>query len=147
MTSSADNTIDELIKRVKASTVLSGFVFASEYPPREMPNPIAKYIVAVGNTGVRTAYRFIGDRVTGERKGALYEAALRLRVYAPEDSSGAALLRATSLLADAVESADTERALRELSLSGITYDTAARTVYRDLNLKLCYVLSEEAEHD
>lgn len=147
MTSSADNTIDELIKRVKASPVLSGFVFASEYPPRELPNPITKYIVAVGNTGVGTAYRFIGDRVAGDRKGAVYEVALRLRVYAPEDSSGAALLRATSLLADAVERADTGHAIWELSLSGIAYDTAARTVYRDLNLKLGYLLSEEAEHD
>ena len=147
MTSLTDNTIDELIKRVKATPAVSGFVFASEYPPREMPNPIGKYVVSVGNTGVRTSRRFIGDRIADNRKGVLFEVTVRLRVYAPEESSGAALLRASSLLADAVERADTDHAIWDSALSCVVYDTTARTVYRDLTLTLGYVLSEEVLHD
>ena len=144
MTSLADNTIDELIKRVKALTQQYGFVFAAEYPAREMPNPIGKYIVTVGNTGVKTSRRFLGDRVTRGRTGVLYEIGLRLRVYAPEESSGAALLRASSLVADAVEQADKDHALWDIDLTGVAYDTAARTVYRDVTVTLGYVLGREA---
>ena len=43
--------------------------------------------------------------------------------------------------------ADTDRALQDLSLSGIVYDTTARTVYRDLTLTLGYVLGKEADDD
>lgn len=147
MTSLADNTIDELIRRVKAISPVGEFVFASEYPPREMPNPINRYVVTVGNTDVRIKRRFIGDRIAARRRGTLYHVTLRLRVYAPENSAGAALLRATALLADAVEKADTDRALQDLSLSGIVYDTTARTVYRDLTLTLGYALGKEADDD
>lgn len=147
MTSLADNTIDELIRRVKAQPTVGCFVFASEYPPREMPNPIDKYVVTVGNAGVVPCRRFLGDRVAADSRGSLYEAALRLRVYAPENSAASALLRASSLLADAVERADADRALQSLSLDGVVYDTTARTVYRDLRLTLAYVLCEEACDD
>lgn len=147
MTTLTDNTIDGLIKRIKAIRPVSEFVFSSEYPPREMPNPIGKYVVTVGNTGTRIAERFIGDRAAADRKGALYQVTLRLRMYAPESSAGAALLRASSLLADAVERADTERAVQDIVLSGVVYDTAARTVYRDLTVTLMYVLSEVERDD
>lgn len=147
MTSLADNTIDELIKRVKAIRAVSGFVFASEYPPRETPNPFDRYVVTVGNTGVRAAGRFLGDGVTADRRGALYEITVRLRIYAPEVSSAAALLRASSLLADAVERADCERAVQSVTLSGVAYDATARTVYRDVTATLLYVLSEEAQDE
>lgn len=147
MTSLTDNTIDELIKRVKTIAAVSDFVYTAEYPPREMPNPIGKYVVTVGNTGVRASRRFIGNRAADDRRGVLYEVTVRMRVYAPEESSGAALLRASSLLADAVDQADTDRMVQDIALSGIVYDTTARTVYRDLTLTLGMVLSGEVQDD
>ena len=147
MTSLADNTIDELIKRVREIRSVSDFVFTSEYPPREMPNPIGKYAVAVGNTATRVKRRFVGDRSAADRRGALYETVLRLRVYAPENSSGAALLRASSLLADAIGTADDDRLVQDVALSAVVYDTTARTVYRDLTVTLAYILSEEENDD
>ena len=147
MTSLIDNTIDDLIRRVKAQEILSGFAFIMEYPPRKLPNPINKYLIAVGNGGVKTSDIFIGGSVGRGRRGKLYEAELNMRVYAPEDSGGSALLRVTSLLADALEHADADGALRGITLSGIVYDTTARTVARDVKVKLEYLLYEEADDE
>lgn len=147
MTSLADNTIDELMKRVRALRGVSEFVFSSEYPPREMPSPIGKYVVTVGNTELRAKIRFVGAQPAPDRRGALYEAILRLRVYAPENSSASALLRASSLLADAVERADSDRCVQDIVLSQVVYDATARTVYRDLTVTVWLVLSEEAHDD
>lgn len=147
MTTSADNTIDELIKRVKALRAMSCFVFASEYPPREAPYPIDRYVVTAVNAGMRIKRRFVGDLVAEDRKGALYQTTLRLRVYAPQNSSGAALLRATSLLCDALEHADAQRIVQDISFSDISYDTTARTVRRDLTVTLYLLLSEEVPDD
>ena len=147
MTTLTDNTIDELIKRVKALRPVGDFVFASAYPPREIAYPIGRYTVAVGNTGMRIKRRFVGDRVASDRKGTLYQVMLCLRLYAPVNSAGAALLRASCLLADAVEHADDDRAVQDIAFSGVAYDTAARTLYRDLTLTLVYVLSEEVRDD
>ena len=147
MTSLTDNTIDELIKRVKASPAMSELVYASEYPPRDLPSIMDKYVVTVSNTGVEVLRQFVGDAVADGRRGALYGCELRLRVYSPSESAGAALLRVTSLLYDAVCRADTDGAVQDMSLSGISYDDTAHTVYRDLTVRLGYVLSEEARHD
>jgi hypothetical protein len=144
MTSLIDNTIDELIRRVKAQENLSGFAFTMGYPPRKLPNPIQKYLVCVDNGGVKISDIFIGGSVGRGRRGKLYETELTLRVYAPGYTAGSSLLRATALLADALERADTDGALRGISLSGIVYDTTARTVAREVKARLEYLLYEEA---
>ena len=145
MTTLTDNTIDELIKRVKAQPGLECFLFASAYPPRDAPYPVGRYYVTVENSGVKRTQLFIGSAVGEGKKGAVYEVKLKARVYAPCKSSGSALLRASSVLADAFERADVCRWLRELSLGGINYDGVTRTQYRDLFLTLSTVLFEEAE--
>ena len=147
MTSLSDNTIDGLIRRIKTVRSVSDFVFAAEYPPREMPHPIGKYVVTVINAGMRIKRRFVGDRVAGNAQGTLYQITLRLRVYAPAQTSGAALLRATCLLADAVELSDSERSVQDLSFSGIAYDPAAHTVYRDLTVTLFCMAAGEVQDD
>ena len=147
MTTLVDNTIDELIRRVKASAAVSDFIFASEYPPRLAPNPVDRYLVTVGDTRVRTLRRFVGDRVSADSKGVLYEITLRLRIYAPEGSSGAALLRASSLLNDAVEIADTDKMVTDTELSCVAYDAVERTAYRDLTVTLNYLASGEVRDD
>ena len=147
MTTSADNTIDELIKRVREIRGVSEFVFAAEYPPRETPNPIGKYVVTVGNTATGVKRRFVGGRTAVDRRGALYEIVVRLRVYAPEHSSAATLLRASSLLADAVEKADCDCIVQDVALSQVVYDTTARTVYRDVTATVWLLLSEEVQDD
>ena len=144
MTTLMDNTIDELVRRMKERTAMTDFVFSAEYPPRELPNPIDRYVVTVTNNCVRVKRQFVGGMVAEGIKGALYECSLRLRTYAPENTSGAALLRATSLLADALDAADTDRAVQEMTLSDVAYDAVARTVWRDLNVTLGFVLCEEA---
>lgn len=147
MTSLADNTIDELIRRVKASTAVSELHYASEYPPRDLPCPVDEYIVTVRNMGVKVLRQFVGGMTAQGSKGALYECNVMLRVYAPRDSAGSALLRVSSLLADAVGEADTDGAVQEISLAGITYDDTARTVYREITVKLGLLLSKEAQDD
>ena len=147
MTTSMDNTIDELIRRIKEDRAVSDFVFLSAYAPRERPNPIGKYVVTVENTGVGIKHAFIGSRVAEGERGALYECTVRLRTYAPENTSGSALLRATSLLADAADRADTDRCVQDMHLFGIVYDAVTRTVYRDLTITLACVLSEEVCDD
>jgi hypothetical protein len=144
MTSLIDHTIDELIRRVKAQEILSGFAFMMAYPPRRLPNPIKKYLIAVGNGGVKESDVFIGGSVGRGRRGKLYETELSIRVYAPQNSAGSALLRVTSLVADALERADADGLLRGITLSGIVYDTVARTVARDVKAKLELLLYEEA---
>lgn len=143
MTSLIDNNIDELIKRVRKRTAVSDMVFMTAYPPREMPNPISKYTIAVNQTGVKRSQMFIGDAVGAGRKGCLYEVNVVLRMYAPRQTAASALLRASSLLFDALEAADTDGAIADSALASIEYDNAARTIYRDLRVTLCYLLSGE----
>ena len=143
MTSLIDNNIDELIKRVRKCTAVSDMVFMTAYPPREMPNPVAKYTVAVNQTGVNQSQVFVGDAVSAGMKGRLYDVSLTLRVYAPRQTSASALLRMSSLLYDAMERCDTDGAIAEMSLGEVVYDNAARTVYRDLRIRLSYLLIGE----
>jgi hypothetical protein len=143
MTSLIDNNIDELIRRVRQYGAASELVFAAAYPPRETPNPVGKYMVAVNNTGVRKAQVFIGDTVGTGRRGRLYEASVTLRIYAPRNSGASALLRVSSLLYDALEACDDDGAIAEISLGEVAYENSLRTVYRDLRLKLQWLLSGE----
>ena len=143
MTSLIDNNIDELIKRTRRQTAASELVFMTAYPPRELPNPINKYTVAVNQTSVKQSQVFIGDTVGAGLKGALYEIKLVLRMYAPRNTSASALLRMSAQLFDALERSDTESAIVDLSMGKVDYDNAARTIYRDLNVSLSWLLIEE----
>ena len=143
MTSLIDNNIDELIKRVSARTAVSDMVFMTAYPPRALANPIDKYTVAVNNTGVKVAQTFVGEAVGRSKRGRLYDVELTLRVYAPRNTASSALLRATSLLFDALFACDDESAIRDLSLGEIGYDSTARTCWRDLYVRLSYLLYGE----
>lgn len=143
MTSLIDNNIDELIKRVRRRTAVSDMVFMTAYPPGELPNPIGKYTVAVDQTGVRQSQVFIGDTVGMGIKGRLYEIKVKLRVYAPRNTSTAALLRMSSQLFDAVDICDTDNAIIDMSLGEAAYDSTARTMYRDLYITLSWILTGE----
>ena len=147
MTSTIDNTIDELMRRVKQRAAVGDFAFVAAYPPRPAPFPIGKYTVTAHSSGVKAGEYFIGDRVRGSDRGALYQTQLRLRVYAPAKTSGGALLRASALLADALERSDCDRIVQSIELGAIGYDDSIRSLYRDVDARLCLVLSEEAEHD
>ena len=127
MMTSVDNRIDRLIGRVKAHGAMRAFVFIPGYPAHKTPNPVTKYTVAVTDEEVRVSRRFIE------------EVKLCLRVYAPENSSGASLLRASAMLMDAVEACDPDREIESVSLSGIGFDTASRTEYRDVNVTLRFL--------
>ena len=70
---------------------------------------------------------------------------LRLRVYAPSRTSGSALLRASSMVMDAAEREDSEGWIRSFLLTGIGFDTASRTEYRDVILKLEIITEEGTE--
>lgn len=143
MKTSTENRIDEWIARVKRRDAIAAFAFIPGYPAHKTPNPVTKYTVAVFEKERKAAEYFIGNRVGSGTAGRLYEIGLCLRVYAPEGSSGASLLRAASLLSDALEAEDSERAIVTLSLSGIGFDTASRTEYRDIDARL-RMLDEEA---
>lgn len=145
MMTSTDDRIDALITRIKNRRSLTDFIFIPAYPPHKTPNPITKYTVAVENREVSNKRFFIGNRVGRREKGYLEQAELRLRVYAPSRTSGSALLRASSMVMDAAEREDHEGWIRSFLLTGIGFDTASRTEYRDVVLKLAIVTQEEAE--
>ena len=144
MTTAADNKIDELISRVKEHGAIADFCFIPAYPPHKAPSPVKKYTVAVENTSMREKRVFVGNRAGERLIGRLYESQLRLRVYAPEHSSGSALLRASAMLADAIEAEDVERYITATGFSGISYDTASRTGFRDIAVTLEMLMTEEA---
>ena len=141
---SADNRIDELIRRVKSRDSMTELVFIPAYPPHRTPNPMGSYTVTVGDVEMKPSRYFIGDCSGRGQKGMLTEADLRLRVYAPERTSGAALLRVTSMLIDALEAEDNERWIRSYRMTDIGFDTASRTEYRDVIVNMYILLSEEA---
>lgn len=147
MTSLIDNRIDDLIRRVKERLDRADFVFMSAYPPRKLPNPVDKYIITIENAGVKESAIFVGGRVGEQKRGKLYEATLKARAYAPMKSTGSALLRATSLTADAFERCDADHAVRSVELYGVCYDTSLRTDYRDISVRLQYLLCEEEVDD
>ena len=142
MTTSIVNRIDEWITRVKGYGAVRAFEFIPGYPAHKTPSPVTKYTVAVTESEEKTGAFFIGNQTAEERSGRLHEIELCLRVYAPEGSSGSALLRASALLMDALEKQDEENAIDSLILSGIGYDTAARVEYRDVTAHLSMI--EEA---
>ncbi len=144
MTALVDNRIDELIGRMKMRTVMQDFTFIPAYPPHKTPNPVRRYTVAVEHHEMTDRMIFIGNRVGRGCSGFLADVELRLRVYAPERSSGSGLLRASSLVADAVEGSDSEGWLTGLTLYGIGFDTASHSEYRDVVVKLRIPLDEEA---
>lgn len=135
MMTSVDNRIDRLIGRVKAHGAMRAFVFIPGYPAHKTPNPVTKYTVAVTDEEVRVSRRFIGK----DKRFRIEEVKLCLRVYAPENSSGASLLRASAMLMDAVEACDPDREIESVFLSGIGFDTASRTEYRDVNVTLRFL--------
>lgn len=144
MTLSTENRIDEWIARVKTHGAMTAFAFIPGFPPHKTPNPVTKYTVAVTNSMQKVSRYFIGERLGESQKGKLYEIELRLRVYAPEGSSGSSLLRASALLSDAMEAQDSERLITALSFSGIGFDTASRTEYRDVIARLHMTVKEAA---
>lgn len=143
MMTSVDNRINELIKRVRSHGAIRTFAFVPAYPPHKTPSPMQGYTVAVDNRSVTDSMLFIGGAAGRGTLGRLVEAELCLRVYAPEHSSGAALLRASAMLMDALEAEDKEREISELSLSGIGFDTASRTEFRDVIARLKMLIWEE----
>ncbi len=145
MMTSIQNRIDEWIARVKQRGAAAAFAFIPGYPAHKTPNPVTKYTVAVTAQEEKSAVFFIGNRIGHSVEGRLYEVGLCLRVYAPEGSSGASLLRECALLSDAFEAEDRNREIVSLSTSGIGFDTASRTEYRDINAKLSMVCKEAAE--
>lgn len=145
MTTSTDSRIDELIARVKRYGAMSAFAFIPGYPAHKTPNPITKYTVAVTNREVKIGSYFIGNRMGADTAGRLYDVELCLRVYAPEKSSGSALLRASALLMNALEAQDRDREITAMSLSGIGFDTASRTEYRDVAVRLSMAVEGAAE--
>lgn len=142
MMTSIVNRIDEWITRVKAYGALKAFEFIPGYPAHKTPSPVTKYTVAVTESEEKTGTFFIGSQTAEQRSGRLHEIQLCLRVYAPEGSSGSALLRASTLLMDALEQQDEENAIDALILSGIGYDTAACVEFRDITARLSMI--EEA---
>lgn len=145
MTSLIDNNIDELMKRVREYPTVSDFVYMNAFPPRGLPSPVDRYTVAVMNNGYEVSRMFIGECVDTGMKGSVYDVALTLRVFAPSDTAGSALLRATSLLMDAVSACDVDGYVSGMSVCGIAYESDVRTVYRDIRLTLSMILCEEAE--
>lgn len=144
MTASIENRIDEWIARVKRRDAMRVFAFIPGYPAHKTPNPITKYTVAVTDSTQKVSRYFIGNRIGTDQAGRMYEVTLTLRVYAPEGSSGSALLRASAVLMDAFEAEDADRAIFSLSMSGIGFDTASRTEYRDVIARLDFVEKEAA---
>ena len=142
MMTSIVSRIDEWITRVKGYGAVKAFEFIPGYPAHKTPSPVTKYTVAVTESEDKTGTFFIGDQISEQRLGRIHEIELCLRVYAPEGTSGSALLRASTLLMDALEKQDDENAVNAMLLSGIGYDTAARVEYRDVTAYLSMI--EEA---
>ena len=142
MKTSTENRIDEWIARVKGHGAVAAFDFIPGYPAHKTPSPVTKYTVAVTEESQKISQFFIGNRIAEGVAGRLHQIELCLRVYAPEGSSGASLLRASTLLMNAMEAQDSENAIDALILSGIGYDTAARVEYRDVTARLSII--EEA---
>lgn len=142
MMTSTENRIDEWIAGVKSYGAIAAFDFIPGYPAHKTPSPVTKYTVAVTENSEKVSHYYIGNSIAERRLGKMVEVELCLRVYAPEGSSGSSLLRASSLLMDALEARDSENAIDSLMLSGIGYDTAARVEYRDVIARLSMI--EEA---
>ena len=145
MTTSTQNRIDEMITRLKSRSAMRQFGFIPGYPPHKTPNPVTKYTVAVTEFEQFVKRYFIGNCSGKNACGRLDEVKLCLRVYAPQRTSGSALLRASAMVADALEASDSERWIVGMSYSGIGFDTASRTEYRDVIARLRILTQEEAE--
>ena len=144
MKTSVQIRIDEMIGRMKSRAAMRQFGFIPAYPPHKTPNPVTKYTVAVDSSEGKVSQYFIGGRVGENTSGKLCEVQLSLRVYAPQRTSGSALLRASAMVANALEASDSERWIVGMTFSGINFDTASRTEYRDVVALLRILITEAA---
>lgn len=137
------NSIDELIKRVKANDELCECTFVKGFMGNEHSNPQTKYMIAVSTPDIDTGDSFVGNNVSENLKGRLYEVNVRLRVYAPKNAGGDGLSKIVNLLSSALKDSDILNVIVKLEQSPIAFDSNASTVYRDVKVQMSFCLCEE----
>ena len=137
-----ESNIDEFILRLKNDAELKDFAFTKAYSRNYVPNPIDKFVVAVNTLDTKIKKEFIGKSIGENIQGKIYETKVRLRVYAKTKDHASSLVEATYMLSKKIQSHDTENLIESISLTGISYDGAVKTVYRDIETIFCYCLCE-----
>ena len=137
-----ESNIDEFILRLKNDAELQDFAFTKAYSRNYVPNPIDKFVVAVNTLDTKIKKEFIGKSIGENIQGKIYETKVRLRVYAKTKDHASSLVEATYTLSSALQNHDTENLIDTVSLTGISYDSTVKTVYRDIEIIFCYCLCE-----
>lgn len=139
-----EENIDEFVKRIKNDEHLSEYTFVKGYSGEKIPNPITKVMIVVDTLDTQISTEFIGESVSENLVGRMYDITLRFRVYAKSFDSGDSLSLCANALYDAIKRNDVSKLCSSIKLFPISYESTMRTVYRDVSVNLCYCLYEEA---
>lgn len=139
-----EKNISDFVKRIREDEKMSQYVFVKGFSHEHISNPITKAFIAFDTIDTGVSKEFIGESVKENNKGRMYDITLRFRVYARSFDSGESLSVTANALFDSIKRSDVTNSTTEIKLTPISYDSTMRTVYRDVNVSICYCICEEA---
>ena len=115
MTQIEDN-INALLKKIKEDESLVDYTFVNGFASSDHEYPLKGYLIAVSTLDQQVGKEFLGNRLSDNLTGSIYNCTLKFRLYAPKSAAGA---------------------------TPINFDTDMMTVYRDVIAELSFCVYEE----
>ncbi len=125
-----DTRCDSLTKAVKEHLTDQSVVFIHAFSAEKIQFPPNKFLVSV-------SLNEIGEENYVADPGGIIRASLTYRVYAPRDTHEAKLCQLCENLSQAI-CAKGCGVVDTVSISGVSYDTKARCMYREIKTRISY---------
>lgn len=138
-----ENSITQLVQKIKNTKALSECIFVKGHKGTECANPLLNYTIVVSVCDIESSSQFIGESVGENLNGSIVNIGVKFRIYAPKKSGGDALLEKAVNLSSTIKNCDDQNLCQGIEVSGIAFDSDMLTVYRDVVAKLSFCLYEE----
>lgn len=137
------NTIDELVRKIKADEAFHNITFVKGFSFSEHQNPFDDYLIAVSKLDSQQSSSFVGDSVGENLRGSMYEMTVKFRIYAPKNEGGDGLVELSNQMSESIKKHDVYNACQDIKISSIAFDESAMTVYRDVVALMSFCVYEE----
>lgn len=135
--------IDRIIIRLKHCAALENVRFVREYSADSAETPVRGMLAVVSLAQTSRQKGYIGGFLSSAVKGETYGAQVEIRLYAPSGENGNGLSELVSKLMTALEQADEEKIITDVSASSIEFDADVNAIYRRVELHIEFCLCEE----
>lgn len=142
MTQIEDN-INALLKKIKEDESLVDYTFVNGFGASDHEYPLKGYLIAVSTLDQQVGKEFLGNRLSDNLTGSIYNCTLKFRLYAPKSAGGEGLSSLAYTLTQAIKKCDTQSVCESINATPINFDTDMMTVYRDVIAELSFCVYEE----